>query len=72
MRGQPHRPIFAPAFCNPANTDFPQRSTLRHIYENSSVRHLRNQTRKHNLKDPRLDQADKLVEADKKTNAQVE
>ncbi len=27
---------------------------------------------KHNLKDPRLDQADKLVEADKKTNAQVE
>jgi hypothetical protein len=27
---------------------------------------------KHNLKDPRLDQADKLVEADKKTNAQVD
>ena len=27
---------------------------------------------KHNLKDPRLDQADKLVEADKKTNAQAE
>lgn len=27
---------------------------------------------KHNLKDPRLDQADKLVEADKKTRAQVE
>ena len=27
---------------------------------------------KHNLKDPRLDQADKLVEADKKTQAQVE
>ncbi len=27
---------------------------------------------KHNLKDPRLDQADKLVEADKKTHAQVE
>jgi ribosome-binding ATPase YchF (GTP1/OBG family) len=27
---------------------------------------------KHNLKDPRLDQADKLVEADKKVNAQVE
>ncbi len=27
---------------------------------------------KHNLKDPRLDQADKLVEADKKTYAQVE
>jgi ribosome-binding ATPase YchF (GTP1/OBG family) len=29
-------------------------------------------TGKHNLKDPRLDQADKLVEADKKTHAQVE
>ena len=27
---------------------------------------------KHNLKDPRLDQADKLVEADKKTQAQVD
>ena len=27
---------------------------------------------RHNLKDPRMDQADKLVEADKKTNAQVE
>jgi hypothetical protein len=27
---------------------------------------------KHNLKDPRLDQADKLVEADKKTHAQVD
>src|SRR5215467_10550462 len=27
---------------------------------------------KHNLKDPRLDQAHKLVEADKKTNAQVD
>jgi hypothetical protein len=27
---------------------------------------------KHNLKDPRLDQADKLVEADKKTHAQAE
>jgi len=27
---------------------------------------------KHNLKDPRLDQANKLVEADKKTHAQVE
>jgi ribosome-binding ATPase YchF (GTP1/OBG family) len=27
---------------------------------------------KHNLKDPRLDQADKLAEADKKTNAQVD
>ena len=27
---------------------------------------------KHNLKDPRMDQADKLVEADKKTYAQVE
>lgn len=27
---------------------------------------------KHNLKDPRLDQADKFVEADKKTQAQVE
>ncbi len=27
---------------------------------------------RHNLKDPRLDQADKLVEADKKVNAQVE
>src|ERR1017187_8774684 len=27
---------------------------------------------KHNLKDPRLDQADKLVEADKKTNAQAD
>jgi hypothetical protein len=27
---------------------------------------------KHNLKDPRLDQADKLAEADKKTQAQVE
>ena len=27
---------------------------------------------KHNLKDPRLDQADKLVEADKKAHAQVE
>ena len=27
---------------------------------------------KHNLKDPRLDQADQLVEADKKTHAQVE
>jgi ribosome-binding ATPase YchF (GTP1/OBG family) len=27
---------------------------------------------KHNLKDPRLDQADKLVEADKKINAQVD
>lgn len=27
---------------------------------------------KHNLKDPRLDQADKLVEADRKTYAQVE
>src|SRR5512146_2726267 len=27
---------------------------------------------KHNLKDPRLDQADKQVEADKKTHAQVE
>jgi hypothetical protein len=27
---------------------------------------------KHNLKDPRLDEADKLVEADKKTHAQVE
>ena len=27
---------------------------------------------KHNLKDPRLDQADKLVQADKKVNAQVE
>lgn len=27
---------------------------------------------KHNLKDPRLDQADRLVEADKKTNAQVD
>jgi hypothetical protein len=29
-------------------------------------------TGKHNLKDPRLDQADKLVEADKKTYAQVD
>src|SRR5947208_2932306 len=29
-------------------------------------------TGKHNLKDPRLDQAHKLVEADKKTNAQVD
>ncbi len=27
---------------------------------------------KHNLKDPRLDQADKLVEADKKTHAQID
>ena len=27
---------------------------------------------KHNVKDPRLDQADKLVEADKKTFAQVD
>src|SRR5512135_2095732 len=27
---------------------------------------------KHNLKDPRLDEADKMVEADKKTHAQVE
>ena len=27
---------------------------------------------KHNLKDPRLDEADKLVEADKKTHAQVD
>ena len=27
---------------------------------------------KHNLKDPRLDQADKLIEAQKKTYAQVE
>src|SRR6185369_11930083 len=27
---------------------------------------------KHNLKDPRLDQADKLAEADKKANAQVD
>src|SRR5262249_10588507 len=27
---------------------------------------------KHNLKDPRLDQADKLVEADKKSHAQVD
>ena len=27
---------------------------------------------KHNLKDPRLDQADKLVEAQKKTHAQVD
>ena len=27
---------------------------------------------KHNLKDPRLDQADKLAEADKKTNAQAD
>src|SRR5437879_4982065 len=27
---------------------------------------------KHNLKDPRLDQADKLVEAEKKTHAQVD
>jgi ribosome-binding ATPase YchF (GTP1/OBG family) len=27
---------------------------------------------KHNLKDPRLDQADKLIEADKKTHAQVD
>ena len=27
---------------------------------------------KHNLKDPRLDQADKLAEADKKTTAQVD
>src|SRR5260370_7158718 len=27
---------------------------------------------KHNLKDPRLDQADKLVEADKKTHAQAD
>ena len=27
---------------------------------------------KHNLKDPRLDQAHKLIEADKKTNAQVD
>src|SRR5512141_2636092 len=27
---------------------------------------------KHNLKDPRLDQADKLAEADKKTYAQVD
>src|SRR6267154_6529492 len=27
---------------------------------------------KHNLKDPRLDQADKLAEADKKTHAQVD
>src|SRR5258708_352652 len=27
---------------------------------------------KHNLKDPRLDEAHKLVEADKKTNAQVD
>jgi hypothetical protein len=27
---------------------------------------------RHNLKDPRLDQADKLIEADKKTQAQVE
>jgi len=27
---------------------------------------------RHNLKDPRLDQADKLVAADKKTYAQVE
>ena len=27
---------------------------------------------RHNLKDPRLDQAHKLVEADKKTQAQVE
>jgi len=29
-------------------------------------------TGKHNLKDPRLDEADKLVEADKKTHAQVD
>jgi hypothetical protein len=29
-------------------------------------------TGKHNLKDPRLDQADKLAEADKKTQAQVD
>ena len=27
---------------------------------------------KHNLKDPRFDQADKMVEADKKTYAQVD
>src|SRR5882762_8863961 len=27
---------------------------------------------KHNLKDPRLDQADKLIEADKKTHAQAD
>src|SRR2546429_9331334 len=27
---------------------------------------------KHNLKDPRFDQADKMVEADKKTHAQVD
>ena len=27
---------------------------------------------KHNLKDPRLDQADKLIEAQKKTYAQVD
>src|ERR1051326_7993823 len=27
---------------------------------------------KHNLKDPRLDQVDKLIEADKKTHAQVD
>jgi len=29
-------------------------------------------TGKHNLKDPRFDQIDKLVEADKKTYAQVD
>ncbi len=29
-------------------------------------------TGKHNLKDPRFDEADKLVEADKKTYAQVD
>ena len=29
-------------------------------------------TGKHNLKDPRFDEADKLVEADKKTHAQVD
>jgi len=29
-------------------------------------------TGKHNLKDPRMDQADKMVEADKKTHAQVD
>ena len=29
-------------------------------------------TGKHNLKDPRLDQADKLAEADKKTYAQAD
>ena len=34
--------------------------------------HIEIKLGKHNLKDPRLDQADKLVEADKKTYAQVD